>query len=300
MIGPPESKTSGNTSKFGLVTVQDVDGEYHDIFEAILDGTTTFTVSKDAEFELSSVTPISGFSIIKPGITIVDDKKSKLWGTTYTSDNMSIMINDVINHYSASIAKTPNTIAVRDADGYIDNGISIKSNSLKVGTNYYTASSSMPTITDKTSIVSRDSVGDFAANIVTATATQARYADLAEKYLADTNYEVGTVVMVGGEKEVTAANPLFAKSVIGVVSDKPAYLMNDQLSGGTAIALKGRVPVRVIGKVNKGDRLVSAGNGIARAATATEITQWNVIGRALEDKTTEDEGTILAVVKLNS
>ena len=66
------------------------------------------------------------------------------------------------------------------------------------------------------------------------------------------------------------------------------------------IAVQGRVPVKVIGKIKKGDRLVSAGNGMARAGTKSEISTWNVIGRALENKTDDSEGIIEAVVKLNS
>jgi len=67
-----------------------------------------------------------------------------------------------------------------------------------------------------------------------------------------------------------------------------------------AVAVSGRVPVRVIGTVKKGDRLVSAGAGLARAADRTEITAFNVIGRSLQDKTTAGEGTVEAIVKLNS
>jgi hypothetical protein len=66
------------------------------------------------------------------------------------------------------------------------------------------------------------------------------------------------------------------------------------------VAVQGRVPVKVIGKIRKGDRLVAAGNGLARAAAKTELTPWNVIGRALENKTDPGEGTIEAIVKLNS
>ncbi len=65
-----------------------------------------------------------------------------------------------------------------------------------------------------------------------------------------------------------------------------------------AVALSGRVPVRVIGKVSRGDRLVSAGNGLARAAKDGEATSFNVIGRSLEAKNTESVGTINAVVKV--
>ena len=66
------------------------------------------------------------------------------------------------------------------------------------------------------------------------------------------------------------------------------------------VAVNGRVPVKVIGMVRKGDRLVSAGNGLARSASRNELTAFNVIGRSLEDKYTSDEGTIEAIVKLNS
>lgn len=112
-------------------------------------------------------------------------------------------------------------------------------------------------------IVLRDVNGDFSANIMRGTATQARYADLAEKYLTDQDYPAGTVVAVGGAKEVTAAhNGDFA---IGVISTNPAYMMNSELEGGQYVALKGRVPVRVCGPVQKGDKLVPGINGLAKA-----------------------------------
>ena len=66
------------------------------------------------------------------------------------------------------------------------------------------------------------------------------------------------------------------------------------------IAMSGRVPVRVVGLINKGDRLVSAGNGLARSALVSELTPFNVIGRALVDKTEASEGIIEAIVKINS
>jgi hypothetical protein len=99
--------------------------------------------------------------------------------------------------------------------------------------------------------------------IFSGVSTSAKYADLAEKYLPDANYDVGTVLMVGGEKEVTAAQTGFR--AVGVVSESPAYLMNNELEGGVAVALKGRVPVKVTGSVIKGQRLVAAPNGTAQA-----------------------------------
>jgi hypothetical protein len=114
------------------------------------------------------------------------------------------------------------------------------------------------------SIVGRDVSGNITANIFNGTATAARYADLAEKYLADQEYEVGTVVVVGGNAEVTASS--YGELAIGVVSANPAFMMNKDLEGGTYIALKGRVPVKVSGKVKKGDRFVAGNNGVAQVA----------------------------------
>ena len=90
---------------------------------------------------------------------------------------------------------------------------------------------------------------------------QATYADLAENYLSDQRYEVGTVVMIGGEKEMTAAKT--GSRAIGVISDSYAYLLNSGLAGSQAVGLVGRVPVKVIGSVNKGDRLIATDTGYA-------------------------------------
>lgn len=148
----------------------------------------------------------------------------------------------------------------------------------------------------------------FAAGNVTASyfngiSLQAQYADLAERFEADAYYPSGTVLSMGGVKEVTLANDELSDEVFGVVSTRAAYLMNSAAGSDEThpqIAVSGRVPVRVIGKVKKGDRLVSAGNGLARAALKTEITPFNVIGRSLENKTDNQEGTVIAIVKLNS
>ena len=126
---------------------------------------------------------------------------------------------------------------------------------------------------------------------------------MAERFEADAVYTPGTVVELGGINEITRAVQELSESVFGVISTRAAYLMNSGAGSDVthpAVAVNGRVPVRVIGQVKKGDRLVSAGNGLARAANRTEITAFNVIGRALADKTTQDEGTVEAIVKLNS
>ena len=145
--------------------------------------------------------------------------------------------------------------------------------------------------------------GNVHANYLVGTSVTAQYADLAERFEADNVYSPGTVVELGGTKEITRAVQELSESVFGVISTAAAYLMNSNAGSNTthpAVAVSGRVPVRVIGQIKKGDRLVSAGNGLARAADRTEITAFNVIGRALADKTTLDEGTVEAIVKLNS
>jgi len=103
-------------------------------------------------------------------------------------------------------------------------------------------------------------------NTVFAKATSALYADLAEKYLADQSYEIGTVLSVGGDAEVTACK--IGDRAIGAVSENPAYKMNDGLENGTYVALKGRVPVKIVGTVRKGQRLVAHNNGCAVAGVA--------------------------------
>jgi hypothetical protein len=135
----------------------------------------------------------------------------------------------------------------------------------------------------------------------TGRATQAEYADLAERFEADVELAPGTVVELGGSKEITRCDRDLSEKVFGVISTKAAYLMNaDAGSDAThpPVAMTGRVPVKVIGTVAKGDRLVSAGNGQARSAKDGEATPFNVIGRSLADKTDSGEGLVEAVVSV--
>lgn len=128
---------------------------------------------------------------------------------------------------------------------------------------------------------------------------QATYADLAERFEADAYYEPGTVLEFGGDREVTAVVEDLSENVFGVVSDTAAMIMNGAAGNDAthpAIALQGRVKVNVTGKIRKGDRLVSAGKGLARSARTGEANSFNTIGRALENKTTNGVGKVLAAV----
>ena len=130
---------------------------------------------------------------------------------------------------------------------------------------------------------------------------QATYADLAERFEADAVYEPGTVVELGGDKEITAAQSELSEEVFGVISATAGYLMNAMAGDDKthpAVAVGGRIPVKVKGKVKKGQRLVSAGNGFARAAEKGEATAFNVIGRALANKTDDGLGTVEAIVSI--
>ena len=162
----------------------------------------------------------------------------------------------------------------------------------------------MPSVTNTVNI---GSAGNRFANVhatyLVGTSVTAQYADLAERFAADAPMLPGTVVELGGVREITQAVQELSEAVFGVISTRAGFLMNGDAGDNNthpAIAVNGRVPVRVVGTVRKGDRLVSAGNGLARAADRTEITAFNVIGRALENKTTDDEGVVEAIVKLNS
>ena len=126
-------------------------------------------------------------------------------------------------------------------------------------------------------------------------ASQAQYADLAEKYTADYNYEPGTVLDFGGDNEVTLSTKDMSRKIAGIVSTNPAYLMNSDLESEfvVTVGLTGRVPCKVQGAVRKGDMMVSAGNGFARAEENPKL--GSVIGKALEDFD-GDTGVIEVVV----
>ena len=106
---------------------------------------------------------------------------------------------------------------------------------------------------------------------------------------------------MGGPAEITAVKYELSEDVFGVVSDNMAFLMNNGAGDDIthpAVAMTGRVRVKCKGKVLKGQRLVSAGEGYARAAADGEATAFNVIGRALADKTTDDMGVVEAIVTI--
>ena len=274
-IGP--SFTSGQGQSGAVATtVTDTLGGSHTILQMYSGNTIVGIWSPDATFTPASA--ISGFATISPGLNISTSVSSaKLHGTATDSDKLG----------------------GETATSYLRSDVADTSDGVITFTNGLTTSA----IT-KTGVDGVGNIGSTtnAFNVVHAKATSAQYADLAERFETDMAYPAGTVVELGGVAEITKAVTELTENVFGVISDRAAYLMNGAAGNDEThppVAMTGRVPVMVKGVVNKGDRLVSAGNGFARAATSSEVTAFNVIGRALESKTTTGEGTVEAIVTIN-
>ena len=212
------------------------------------------------------------------------------------SGNAATVTNGFYTTSSFNLGTT--SIAVnRGSSAQTLTGISIDGNAGTI-----TSQANSATITASTTAVStivlRDGSGNFTAGVMTGTATAARYADLAERYATDQEYEVGSVVVFGGDKEITVSNIKMDTRVAGVISANPAYMMNCEAGSDAThpyVALAGRVPCKVVGKIKKGDMLVSS--GIAGVAIATDNPRMgSMIGKALEDYDSDHIGTIEIVV----
>lgn len=163
-------------------------------------------------------------------------------GTHTPFANLTYNLGSTSNYWNTAYINSVNAVGITVNSGHILPGANIVSN---IGS-------------------STSRFSNVHAMTFLGTSVSAQYADLAEKYMPDADYAVGTVVCVGGEAEITASS--FGKRAIGVISGAPAYMMNSELEGGVYVALKGRVPVQVIGTVKKGDNLIAASNGCASVA----------------------------------
>ena len=149
--------------------------------------------------------------------------------------------------------------------------------------------------------VLRDSSGNITGNFFVGTATQAQYADLAEKYLGDADYEPGTVMILGGDAEVTQSNKKNSPAIAGVVTTNPAHLMNEGLEGDhvVAIALRGRIPCKVKGPIRKGDVLIASdipGHAEAAPFRGYQTPSVCVIGKAISEHLQLSEGVVEILV----
>ena len=212
-------------------------------------------------------------------------------GATTTVSSTNTTINDPLVIYANGQSGTPSY----DAGFVVERGSS--TNVAMIWDESADTFAAVNTSEDGTTAgnVTIASYADMRVNTLTGTATAAQYADLAENYSADAEYAPGTVVCFGGEHEVTLCDHDGDRKVAGVVTSNPAYLMNAEMEADNvcAVALQGRVPVKVTGKVAKGDMMVAAGNGMARAEEDPKM--GSVIGKALQDHDGE-EGMIEVVV----
>jgi hypothetical protein len=203
----------------------------------------------------------------------------------------SAAINIVTTIAANSVALGTDTTGNYVAAGAVSGTGLSGSSSSEGGT--FTVTSNATSANTASTIVARDGSGDFSAGVITATATAARYADLAEKYSTDTDLAPGTVVTVcvheGHDVEAASIGDI----AIGVVSTDPAVMMNSEAEG-QYIGLKGRLPVRVIGAVAKGQVVFVDNNGCA----STSINGGSMVGIALESNTNTAEKLVECVLKV--
>jgi hypothetical protein len=243
------------------------------ISKAVIDDEVIAVVSKQT-FTVQNSALSNNFSTIKRGITLSgadalgrsDTTGTVLWG-------------------SAAHAIYANTATIAlEAYALVSGGSpSLLSSSSTGVTSYYNTAT---TSTVAWTIAQRDVNGNIHTNSFIGIATSARYADLAERYAADAVYDTGTVLVIGGENEVTATDQRASTAVAGIVSKNPAYMMNSDAGNDEThpyIALKGRVPCKIAGSIKKGDLLVTSNRlGYACAKLPTDSSNA-VIGKALED-----------------
>jgi len=326
-IGPAFTSGEG-TSGAIVTTITDNVATDHVVVQMYVNNTIVSIFSKDATFTPAAA--ISGFATIGPGLNMSTTVSNAVFNGTATNadtldtlNSTSFMRSDAATSNNTSISVLSDTglyvgadsdgrLFVNGTDVYVSNQTSDGDTIFQVNDGGVTttviqidgATASMG-VRDITNLQA-DGVGNIGTaslgfNTVHAKATSAQYADMAERFHADAEYAPGTIVELGGVNEITLCIEELSAKVFGVVSTQPAYLMNGNAGSNEThppIAMSGRVPVNVMGFVTKGDRLVSAGNGTARAANLDEITSFNVIGRALESKTDEGIGSIEAIVKI--
>ncbi len=305
------STASGGTTTFGAVTVTgNLQANNITALNAFVGDTITVrlaTVTDTATVANASIT--SGnigtltTSQITAGSTVASGNLTGVW-TFSGSGNAAI-----INSGNIYISNAGNTFGIKTDKYMYANGDPISFAGTYTNANvsdYLTGGNAVsqftgniaPTKVTTTAIAG----GGTISGIWTLAANarmQATYADLAERFEADSIYDPGTVVELGGDKEITSVKMDLSEDVFGGISDTAAYLMNSGAGSDKThppVAVSGRVQVKVEGKVRKGQRLVSAGNGKARAAAQGEATAFNTIGRSLVDKTDSGTGTVEAIV----
>ena len=220
-------------------------------------------------------------------------------GTTTTIDTTNTTVEDNLLALNTGVSAVANT---SDSGIVINRGTGTDSSTLNVAMIWDESANEFAMIETtedgtNTGNINITRYANLQVDVMTGTATAARYADLAENYEADSVYDPGTVVIFGGDKEITVSKFTHDPRIAGVVSTNPAHLMNSSQENGTAVALQGRVPCKVKGMIAKGDVLVASGvPGVACKMVKDMYEVGCVIGKALENHTEAGEGVIQVVV----
>ena len=304
LVGPAFTAGQGETGAIPA-TVTDNAAIQHTILQLYVGGTLVGIMSKDTT-AWTPQPPIAGFTTIKPGLQLSTASAAYLFQGTATNASTLGASNLAATSFmraDATAQTTGQLITTNDA------GLAVGAD----GDLTVTVSGSDVTIANTQTngdILFRANVSGTPTTVMTINGADgaisgnqinANYADVAERFWADEELAPGTVVELGGSAEICAVSADLSENVFGVISTRAAYLMNSSAGSNAThppVAMTGRVPVKVVGQVRKGDRLVSAGDGQARAAQPGEATAFNVIGRALKDKLTIEAGTVEAIVTI--
>ena len=272
-------ETSGVTQKISGLTIKNY-------IKSTLSVATSTSFSGD--MTIGGTTTMNGDVTIGGNLTV---------SGTITSSGLN---TGVINATMATISGTTTMggVAIMSSDATIAGNLTVGAKILSASLT--TTNATVNNLIIGTSIIPSSNaainIGDSSHwfGSIYGESSSAKYADLAEKYSSDSDYEPGTVVSFGDETEVTISKTLSDVRVAGVVTTKPAYLMNAEAEG-VAVALVGRVPCKVIGKIRRGDMLVSSDiRGVATYNGAPQM--GTVIGKALGNYDNETEVGVIEVV----
>jgi len=298
-LGAAEEHISGDGTDitFGVGTNGDINVPanigmtFGDDGEKIEGDGTDLTIASSGALNLN----VTGTTTVAGALTVTGDLTIN--GTTTTNSSTNTTIADNLIELNSGISSSGNDIGFIFERGSTGNNAAFIFDESE---DKFTLGLTTATAADKSGGIT------VTAGTLVATCSAAQYSDVAERYHSDSAYNPGTIVQLGGVNEITQTAEELSEDVFGVVSsnDTAAFMMNDRTGYSDSthpfVAMTGRVPTNVIGTVTKGARLVTSSTpGYARMAQPGEATAFNVVGRALESKTTEGMGQVLAVVSIN-